>query len=118
MIELVSDLKERGVQFRSLTEGFDTTTAGGRVLFHVIGALAEMERDLIRERTQAGLAAARARGRNGGRKRKLNATALRMAKTMLADRETSVGEVAAVLKVNRATLYRALASDRAREMAA
>src|SRR5215472_10592536 len=72
LIELVTELRDRGVQFRSLTEGFDTTTVAGRMLFHIIGALAEMERDLIRERTRAGLDAARARGRKGGRKRKVD----------------------------------------------
>jgi DNA invertase Pin-like site-specific DNA recombinase len=109
LIELVNELRERGVQCRSLTEGFDTTTTAGRMLFHIIGALAEMERDLIRERTQAGLAAARARGRKGGRKRKLDDVKLRLAKAMLADRDVSVRDAATALNVDRATLYRALA---------
>jgi len=109
LIELVSDLKEREVQFRSLTEGFDTTTPAGRVLFHIIGALAEMERDLIRERTSAGLTAARARGRHGGRKKNLTNGALRAAKAMMADRDTSPAEIAKTLNVSRATLYRSLA---------
>ena len=108
LIEVVHGLEARRVQVRSLTEGFDTTTAAGKMLFHVIGALAEMERSIIRERTHAGLAAARARGRNGGRKRKLDARAVKMARAMLADREVSVGEVASTMRVNRATLYRAL----------
>ena len=68
---LISPLKERGVDFISLTEHIDTTTPGGKLVFHLMGALAEFERDLIRERTNAGLAAARARGRVGGRPRKL-----------------------------------------------
>ena len=109
LIELVNELRDRDVQFRSLTEGFDTTTAAGRMLFHIIGALAEMERDLIRERTHAGLAAARARGRKGGRKRKLDDVKLRLARAMLADRDVSVRDAAAALNVDRATLYRALA---------
>ena len=108
LIEVVHGLEARGVQVRSLTEGFDTTTAAGKMLFHVIGALAEMERSIIRERTHAGLAAARARGRNGGRKRKLDGRAIKMARAMLADREVSVDDVAATMRVNRATLYRAL----------
>jgi len=108
LIDLVSNLRDRGIQFRSLTEGFDTTTPAGRLLFHIIGALAEMEKDLIRERTNAGLAAARARGRKGGRKRKLNDTAARLARAMLSDRNVSVHDVAATLKVNRATVYRML----------
>ena len=96
------------MQVRSLTEGFDTTTAAGKMLFHVIGALAEMERSIIRERTHAGLAAARARGRAGGRKRKIDARALKMARAALADRDVSVGDVAKTMRVDRATLYRAL----------
>src|SRR5262249_48822008 len=99
----------RGIQFSSLTEGFDTATPGGRLIFHIFGALAEMERDLIRERTHAGLAAARARGRKGGRKPKLTENKLRHARRLLAVPNASVGEVAASLGVNRATLYRALA---------
>src|SRR3954470_8865445 len=71
LIETVSLLAERGIGFKSLTEQIDTTTPGGKLIFHVFGALAEFERDVIRERTQAGLAAARARGRLGGRPRKL-----------------------------------------------
>src|SRR5919206_4316257 len=67
LIDVVAALAERGIGFKSLTEQIDTTTPGGKLIFHVFGALAEFERDLIRERTQAGLAAARARGRNGGR---------------------------------------------------
>jgi len=108
LIEVVNGLEARGVQVRSLTEGFDTTTAAGKMLFHVIGALAEMERSIIRERTHAGLAAARARGRAGGRKRKIDSRALKMARAALADRDVSVGDVAKTMRVNRATLYRAL----------
>jgi DNA invertase Pin-like site-specific DNA recombinase len=108
LIEVVHGLEARDVQVRSLTEGFDTTTAAGKMLFHVIGALAEMERSIIRERTHAGLAAARARGRNGGRKRKLDGRAIKMARAMLADRDVSVEDVASTMRVNRATLYRAL----------
>ena len=67
LIELLSSLKERGIDFISLTEKIDTTTPGGKLIFHVMGALAEFERDLIRERTNAGLEAARSRGRKGGR---------------------------------------------------
>jgi DNA invertase Pin-like site-specific DNA recombinase len=67
LIEVTTGLAERGIGFKSLTEQLDTTTPGGKLVFHVFGALAEFERELIRERTRAGLAAARARGRNGGR---------------------------------------------------
>jgi DNA invertase Pin-like site-specific DNA recombinase len=109
LIEFVGELRERGIGFRSLTEGFDTSTADGRLIFHIFAALAEMERDLIRERTQAGLAAARARGRLGGRKPKLSGKKLARARELLANRDISVGEVAATLGVDRSTLYRALA---------
>src|SRR5207253_3414942 len=68
LIETVTDLEQRGIGFKSLTESIDTTTSGGKLIFHIFGALAEFERNLIRERTMAGLAAARARGRNGGRR--------------------------------------------------
>jgi DNA invertase Pin-like site-specific DNA recombinase len=109
LIELIGELRDRGIGFKSLTEGFDTSTPGGRLIFHIFAALAEMERDLIRERTQAGLAAARARGRNGGRKPKLSGKKLAHARELLANRDISVVEVAATLGVDRSTLYRALA---------
>ena len=69
LIDVVTELETLGIGFRSITESIDTTTSGGKLIFHIFGALAEFERDLILERTQAGLAAARARGRRGGRKR-------------------------------------------------
>src|SRR3954469_8965485 len=75
LIEVITRLNERGIGFRSLTEQIDTTTSGGKLIFHVFGALAEFERDVIRERTQAGLAAARARGRMGGRPKRLGTQA-------------------------------------------
>ncbi len=107
LIETVRGLAERGVGFRSLQETIDTTTPGGRLVFHVFGSLAEFERDLIRERTMAGLAAARRRGRVGGRPSVMTA-----AKTTQAARMVSVGtpltEVAEVLGVSRTTLYRHL----------
>ncbi|MBA2598978.1 MAG: recombinase family protein, partial [Chloroflexia bacterium] len=91
LIEVVAALAARGIGFKSLTEQIDTTTPGGKLIFHVFGALAEFERDLIRERTQAGLAAARARGRLGGRPRKLaDAKQLELARRSTAgDRPTS-----------------------------
>jgi DNA invertase Pin-like site-specific DNA recombinase len=113
VIELVDDLRREGIQFRSLTEGFDTTTHSGRLLFHIIGALAEMEREIIRERTHAGLAAARARGRKGGRKPKVDTLRVLGAKAMLDGGKHSVSDVAAELKISRATLYRSLARAQA-----
>lgn len=86
----------------------DTTTPGGKLIFHVFGALAEFERELIRERTQAGLTAARARGRPGGRPRVMTAQTLRMAQQLLADPDQSIHQVCQVLQVSRSTLYRYL----------
>ena len=111
LIEAVTDLDEAGVGFLSLTESIDTTTNGGRLVFHIFGALAEFERGLIRERTLAGLAAARARGRKGGRPKKMDAKKLSQAKALLVSRDQSVADVASLLKVGRATLYRALKEE-------
>ena len=108
LVEMVESLQERGVQFRSLTDGIDTSTTAGRFFFHVMAALAQMERELIRERTNAGLKAARARGRMGGRKRVMDSSKVAAAKRLL-DAGTPATEVAKNLGVGRATLYRALA---------
>ncbi len=110
LIEIVNALQQRGIGFKSLTEQVDTTTSGGRLVFHIFGALAEFEREVIRERTQAGLAAARARGRRGGRPRVMDEGKVRAAKAMLKDPETSIGEVCQTLGVSRATLYRYVGS--------
>ena len=109
LIETVADLDGRKIGFKSLTESIDTTTSGGKLVFHIFGALAEFERDIIRERTQAGLQAARARGRLGGRRR---AKALdtpkkvAMAQALYADKGNTVGDICKTLNVSRATLYR------------
>lgn len=108
LIETVEALEGRGVGFRSLRESIDTTTPGGRLIFHVFGALAEFERELIKERTVAGLAAARARGRTGGRPVAMSPAKERQARAMKAAGD-SVTEIAAVLGVSRATVYRRLA---------
>lgn len=108
LIEIVQKLEAAGVGLRSLTEGIDTTTANGRLVFHLFGALAEFERELIRERTRAGLAAARARGRKGGRPAKLSPEKVRVATRLLRDPETTVSEVARTLGVHRSTLHKAL----------
>jgi len=108
LIDTVNELDGRGIGFKSLGENIDTTTPGGRLVFHIFGALAEFERELIRERTNAGLAAARARGRKGGRPRKLTKSQVATAKILLKDREHSVTAVAEILGVSRSTLYRAL----------
>ena len=107
LIELLKGLQERGIEFISLTEQIDTTTPGGKLIFHLMGALAEFERDLIRERTNAGLAAARARGRVGGRPRKLKTNGkVALTRRMFADQSHSIPEICAALGISRATLYR------------
>jgi DNA invertase Pin-like site-specific DNA recombinase len=107
LIDTLTDLDKRGVGFKSLTENIDTTTPGGKLIFHIFGALAEFERDLIRERTTAGLAAARARGRRGGRpKAFLTPAQLAMAKTLFADTRRSIPDICKTLGVSRSTLYR------------
>ncbi len=109
LIALGRRLEQAGVGLRSLREQIDTTTPGGRLVFHVFGALAEFEADLIRERTNAGLAAARARGRRGGRKPALTPAKINAARQMHAARQHTVNEIAQALGVSRASVYRALA---------
>ena len=94
--------------FRSLTEAIDTTTPGGRLVFHVFAALAEFERDLVRTRTTAGLAAARARGRRGGRPPKMTPDKVQAARALYAARQLTLDEIAKTLGVGRTTLYRHL----------
>jgi DNA invertase Pin-like site-specific DNA recombinase len=106
LIETVSALQKRGIGFQSLRESIDTTTPGGKLVFHLFGSLAEFERDLIRERTKAGLASARARGRLGGRPKALDSKKAKIAASLLANRESSVAEICETLGVSKATLYR------------
>jgi DNA invertase Pin-like site-specific DNA recombinase len=105
LIETVSTLEQRGVGFRSLTENLDTTTAGGRLVFHLFGALAQFERDIIRERTVAGLQAAATRGRKGGRPKAMDGAKIEAARRLL-DSGMPVKDVAATLAVGISTLYR------------
>ena len=112
LIETVETLRVRGIGFRSLTEALDTTTAQGRLVFHMFGALAEFERSLIRERTQAGLAAARRAGRTGGRPPKLTDDDIEAAKAMLANPDIAVTQIAQRLGVSPATLYRYIPAAR------
>lgn len=116
LIETVEMLEARQIGFRSLTEAIDTTTAGGRLVFQIFGALAEFERGVIRERTRAGLDAARARGRVGGRPPKLKPADLQVAKLLLADPEITVQDIALRLGVSPATLYRHLPAPRSSVM--
>ncbi len=111
LVETVRQLEERGVGFRSLREAIDTTTPGGRLVFHIFASLAEFERDLIRERTRAGLDAARRRGRVGGRRTVLTPAKERQARRMLTEGATK-DEVAGVVGVSVSTLYRRLQPGR------
>ena len=112
MIETVSALERRGVGFHSLTETIDTTTPGGRLVFHLFAALGQFERDLIQERTRAGLAAAAARGRKGGRKPTVTDDKLRRAREHIT-RGLSVREAATRVKVGKTVLYKALKAEAA-----
>lgn len=105
LITLVEELKVKGIHFRSLTDSIDTGTAMGRFFFHVMSALAEMERELIVERTMAGLAAARAQGRIGGRKRLMTESVVEQAKRLFANGE-SLQRIALALDVSPKTLYK------------
>src|SRR5215217_5902305 len=106
LIETITGLQERGIGFKSLTEQIDTTTSGGKLIFHVFAALAEFERDVIRERTNAGLAAARIRGKLGGRPPALPPEKIRLARALYADRNTSVADICKMLEISRHTLQR------------
>jgi len=111
LIDTIAQLNAKGIGFRSVTESIDTTTSSGKLVFHVFGALAEFERDLIRERTQAGLQAARARGRFGGRPRAQaldNAKKVALAQTLYKDKNNTIAEICATLHISRSTLYRYL----------
>ena len=108
LTEMVQRLEAAGVGLRSLTEGIDTTTPNGRLVSHLFGALAQFERELIRERSLTGLAVARARGRKGGRPPKLSAEKVRVATRLLTDPESTVSAVARTLGVHRSTLHKAL----------
>jgi DNA invertase Pin-like site-specific DNA recombinase len=107
LVDFVAELHSKGIQFKSVTDSIDTSTPAGRFFFHTMASLAEMERDLLRERTQAGLAAARERGRVGGAPKVLNDGQIAMAKSAI-EGGRSVRDVASDLKVSHMTLYRAL----------
>jgi len=106
LIATVEDLEAKGIGFASLQEGFDTTTSGGKLVFQIFGALAEFERNLIRERTNAGLAAARARGRLGGRKKKLSDEQVVTMKRMADSRQHTIKEICAVMGITKPTFYK------------
>src|SRR5712691_6418776 len=106
LIETITNLNNRKIGFKSLTENIDTTTSGGKLIFHIFGALAEFERDIIRERTMAGLQAARARGRVGGRPKAMNPKKASIAQALYNDQNNSIADICKTLNISRATLYR------------
>lgn len=106
LITRMEELRQREIGFKSLHESIDTTSPAGKLQFHIFSALAEFERDLIRERTMAGLRAARARGRTGGRKQQMTPEKIKVAASLIKDRSNTVNDICRTLKVSRATLYR------------
>lgn len=108
LVDLMTTFDERGVQFRSLTESIDTSTPGGTLVFNIFGSLAQFERDLIRERTSAGLEAARARGRKGGRPAKFGEKQVKEVRRLYESRTVTVDQIAAMMHVGRSTIYRCL----------
>ncbi len=114
LITIIEDLKERGIGFRSICDGvIDTTSASGELIFNIFSALAQFERRLIQERTKAGLAAARARGRRGGR-RPLNPKAPRvvLAQKLFRDKSITLDDICATMKISRTTLYKYVSLER------
>ncbi|TIW07901.1 MAG: recombinase family protein [Mesorhizobium sp.] len=111
LIEIITELEAKGVGFRSITENIDTTTSGGRLVFHFFGALAQFERDLIRERTRAGLQAAVERGRRGGRRAVVTPEKLEKARQLLAT-GLNVREAATRVKIGKTALYEALKAEK------
>lgn len=111
LIELIKQLETRKIGFKSLAEGIDTTSSGGKLIFHIFGALAEFEKSLIRERTLAGLAAARSRGKLGGRPNALDLEKRKAAIKLYKDRTGSVREVCRIMGISKPTLYSYLRND-------
>jgi len=111
LIQTVKELSEKGIGFKSLQENIDTTTSGGQLIFHIFGALAEFERELIRERTQAGLKAARVRGRLGGRPTLLNIRQIKKMKDHYKKGDLSINELCKLFNITKPTLYRYLRNN-------
>ncbi|MCE2993397.1 MAG: recombinase family protein [Alphaproteobacteria bacterium] len=106
LVAEMQSFQERGIGFKSLQENIDTTTSGGKLFFHIFAALAEFERDIIRERTQAGLNSARARGRLGGRPKKLTESQLYLMRKLYADKSNEISDICKMFKISRPTLFR------------
>ncbi|WP_397474934.1 recombinase family protein [Pusillimonas sp.] len=112
LVNIVTDLERRGISFRSLKEAIDTQGPAGKLVFHMFAALAQFEREIIAERTVAGLAAARARGRCGGRPHRLSPTQRKIALTMMNAGEISVADISKHFGVSRSTLYNIVSESR------
>ena len=108
LIEFIYDLETKGIGFKSIQESIDTTTPTGKLVFHIFGALAEFERNLIKERSMAGLIAARARGRLGGRPKRLNTNKRQLVVEMYRDRKRTVKEICQMVGISKPTLYKYL----------
>ncbi len=108
LIETVNSLQTKGIGFKCLQENIDTTTSSGKLIFHIFSALAEFERSIIRERTQAGLIAARARGRKGGRPPAMDQRQIKIAHTLYTSQASSIAEIYKTLKISKTTLYKYL----------
>ena len=108
LIEVVKELDDRNCFFKSIMENIDTTSSGGKLIFHIFGALAEFERSIIRERTLAGLVSARSRGQVGGRPKKMEEKKIALAKSLHEDPSNSIGDICEVLDISKSTLYRYL----------
>ena len=109
LIETITELNKKKIGFKSIQENIDTTTSGGKLVFHIFGALAEFERDIIRERTNAGLQAARARGRLGGRPKAKsldNPKKVALAQSLYDNKSNTIDEICKILNISRSTLYR------------
>lgn len=116
LIALLEGFNQQDIQFKSLTEALDTTTAMGRLVFHLFGILAEFEREMIRERTKAGLAAARARGRYGGPKLQHSNKKIAIAQEMAASHTQTIAEICDSLGISRTTYYRRLRNQQAKQV--
>lgn len=112
LIETVQRLTDRGIEFKSLQENLDTLSPGGKLVFHIFGAIAEFERDLIRERTIAGLESAKARGRKGGAKKLLTQSQIKAGRSLAADPTRSVSDICEILKCSHSTYYRHVRRDK------
>lgn len=106
LIEICNDLHDKKINFKSMRENIDTSTSVGKLFFHIIAALAEFEREIIRDRTRAGLEAARTRGRTGGRRRKMDPAKITMARALLSEGKHQVREICEKLDISKTTLYR------------